>query len=177
MGKTWLSSRKGFEILNWRVENFSKKFEKPLDKQPKVCYNKYTEMRKGRPKRLPTRASKTFPPKTSHRKVCRFAVYKCEPEPRGWRNVGLCRLQSQFNMWVQSGGRTHWRVNREVRLLTTHTNFPYSYLLSEFASTTQGWGFFSLTRESAARTQGNVHNFLGRSLCNLYIDKCPHTVV
>ena len=36
-----------------------------------MCYNKYTEMREGNPKEraTPTRVSKTFPPKTSHRKV------------------------------------------------------------------------------------------------------------
>ena len=152
MGKTWLSSRKGFEILNWRVENFSKNFEKPLDKQPKVCYNKYTEMRKGRPKRVPMRASKTFPIKTSHPKVCRFGVYKCEPVLLGWNNVSLCLLQSLLNMWelldcAKSCLKGRWGCLPEwVRnsLLTpTSSNV---YLLSEIVSTTQGRDFFSLTR-------------------------------
>jgi hypothetical protein len=53
------------------------------------------------------------------RKVCRFAVYKCEPEPFSWRNDGLCLLQSKKNskypltkrsrcgiMNVQGKGRT-----------------------------------------------------------------------
>ena len=49
----------------------SRKCRKPLDKLNKVCYNKYTEMREGNPKKraTPTRVSKTFPTKTSHRKV------------------------------------------------------------------------------------------------------------
>ena len=36
-----------------------------------MCYNKYTEMMEGNPKEraTPTRVSKTFSPKTSHRKV------------------------------------------------------------------------------------------------------------
>ena len=31
-----------------------------------------------------------------YRKVCRFAVYKCEPAPLSWRNDGLCLLQSKI---------------------------------------------------------------------------------
>jgi hypothetical protein len=91
----WVLFFFGDVIRNTYNKSFEKNFKKPLDKIKSLWYNIDTEMRKGRPKRLPTRASKTFPPKTSHRKVCRFAVYKCEPEPQGWSNVGLCRLQSQ----------------------------------------------------------------------------------
>ena len=73
-----------------------KNFKKCLDKSKGLWYNKDTERGKAtRKKGKPTRASKTFPTKTLTRKVCRFASNKCEPEPRGWSNVGLCRLQSR----------------------------------------------------------------------------------
>ena len=86
----------GEEFVNFLTIKKSKNFEKSIDVLCQVCYNKDTERGKAtRKKGKSTRASKTFPTKTLTRKVCRFASNKCEPEPRGWRNVGLCRLQSR----------------------------------------------------------------------------------
>ena len=79
-----------------RKKIFEKFFKNPLTNLTKYVIIKTQRWGEAtRKKGKPTRASKTSPPKTSHRKVYRFAVYKCEPEPRGWSNVGLCRLQSQ----------------------------------------------------------------------------------
>ena len=86
-------------------KEFQRNSKKPLDKPLKMCYNKGTkgEGKATREQGVPTRASKTFAP-WPDRKVCRFAEYKCEPEPVCWRNAGLCLLQSNALLGVSKNG-------------------------------------------------------------------------
>jgi hypothetical protein len=62
-----------------------------------MWYNKYTERGGATQTKEPTRASKTLPTKPLYRKVFVFAVYKCEPEPLGGNNGGLCAIQPRLS--------------------------------------------------------------------------------
>ena len=70
---------------------------KPTGKIEKKCLTNswiyaIIKIQQGRGKAVPNgkdpRESVSPYPQWADRKVCRFAVYKCEPDPTGWNNVG-----------------------------------------------------------------------------------------
>lgn len=92
-------TRRAFFPLAYNFNNFPGAFlyNLTIDRFPEMWYNKYTERGRATQTRAPTRASKTLPTKTLYRKVFVFAVYKCEPEPLGGNNGGLCAIQPHLS--------------------------------------------------------------------------------
>lgn len=87
-----------------------KKTKIPLDKPPKVCYNKGTKEREPKPKGKPHERRVRLTPQTLDRTESCCAVYKCEPAPvKLWNIVG--------------GGRQDGAKKKEKKCLTNQSKY------------------------------------------------------
>ena len=87
---------------------------------------------------------------------------KASRRKSGFMGVQILPHSTPLNMWVQSGGRTHWRVNRGVRLPTTRTNISEMFTSFLIRLRLRKVGVFSVLRAARARPTRAAFLSIGR---------------